>query len=219
MPWQEYQEAVAQLYEQLDELGCVHRSVTLPDKVTGQPRQIDVLVEFEAYEHRLRLVVDAKFHSEKLDVKDIEGVLALAEAVRASKTVIVAANGWTEPAAKKAEFEDCTLRLFTVEDALDLLVPNKWAMCPNCHRDCIVLDMDEATQYGGGVLWWLAGRCRICRYGFIWCQDCGENLGLPFNEEVTCGCGHVWRSDDQGLSIRLAPDDDDEVEDAEQPTS
>ena len=39
MTWQEYQEAVAQLYEQLDDLGEVQRSVTIPDKVTGQPRQ------------------------------------------------------------------------------------------------------------------------------------------------------------------------------------
>ncbi len=87
--WQEYQEAVGELYEQLDNLGTVHRSVTIPDKVTGQPRQIDVLVEIQAYGHTLRMIVDAKFHAEKLDVKDVEEVLALSNAVGGSKTVIV----------------------------------------------------------------------------------------------------------------------------------
>jgi Restriction endonuclease len=125
MTWQEYQDAVADLYEQLDDLGIVHRSVTIKDKITGQARQIDVLVEMKAYEHTLRMVVDAKFHSEKIDVKDVEEVLALADAVKANQVIIVAANGWTEPAGKKAEFHNCSLRLFTLEDALDQLVPDK----------------------------------------------------------------------------------------------
>jgi len=203
MTWQEYQEAVAQLYEQLDDLGSIRRSVTIPDKVTGQPRQIDVLVEIEAYGHYLRIVVDAKFHGEKIDVKDVEEVVALAGSVRASQAVIVAANGWTEPAAKKAEFQNCSLRLLSLEDALDLLVPDKWAMCPSCKKDCIVLDMEGVTGYGPGWLWWLAGKCRECKYGFVWCQDCGENIEMPFNEEVFCGCGHGWCSSDGGLSIRF----------------
>lgn len=203
MTWQEYQEAVARLYEQLDDLGSVQRNVTVPDKVTGQPRQIDVLINIEAYGHTLRLVVDAKFHSEKIDVKDVEGVLALADSVGASQAAIVAANGWTQPAAKKAESQDCMLRLLSLEDALDLLVPDKWEMCPNCNKDCIVLDMDGMTQYGSAWLWWLAGKCRECKYGFVWCQDCGENLELPFNQEVACGCGHLWRSLNEGLFVRL----------------
>lgn len=199
---------MAQLYEQLDNLGAVQQSVTIPDKVTGQPRQIDVLIEIKAYGQILRLVVDAKFHSEKIDVKDVEEVLALADSVRASQAVIVAANGWTEPASKKAEFQNCTLRLLSLEDALDLHVPDKWEMCPNCKKDCIVLDMDGITEYGSGWLWWLAGKCRDCKYGFVWCQDCGVNLELPFNKEVVCGCGHGWRSSDEGLIIRFNAVDD-----------
>ena len=41
MTWQEYQEAVAVLYEQADGFGNVIRNVMVPDKITGQPRQID----------------------------------------------------------------------------------------------------------------------------------------------------------------------------------
>jgi len=60
--------------------------VMIPDKVTGQPRQIDVLIEFEAYEHTLRLVVDAKFHSEKLDVRDVEGVFRINKLIHSGDT-------------------------------------------------------------------------------------------------------------------------------------
>jgi len=63
MTWQEYQEAVAVLYEQAEGFGNVRRNVMVPDKITGQSRQIDVLIEIEAKGHSLKMVVDAKFHT------------------------------------------------------------------------------------------------------------------------------------------------------------
>ncbi|MFP3681993.1 hypothetical protein SB725_33425, partial [Pseudomonas sp. SIMBA_041] len=79
-----------------------------------------------------------------IDIKEVESVLALAEAVGANKAIIVAANGWTEPAEKKADHVGCDLRLLSLEEAIDLLVPDKWEMCPSCLRDCIVLEDDGA---------------------------------------------------------------------------
>lgn len=51
MKWQEYQEAVAVLYEQLDGFGTIRRNVYLPDLVTGQPRQVDVMIEMTERGH------------------------------------------------------------------------------------------------------------------------------------------------------------------------
>jgi len=84
----------------------------------------------EAYGQTLRIVVDAKFYSTKIDVKDVEEVLALADAVKANQVIIVPANGWTEPSGKKAAFHGCALCLFTLEEALDILVPDKWENVP-----------------------------------------------------------------------------------------
>lgn len=100
MDWQECQEAVAVLYEQLDGLGAVKRNVFLPDKITGQRRQIDVLIEIVTKGHSVSIVVDAKFRATPIDVKDVEELLALANAVGAHKAV-VAANGWTKPSETK----------------------------------------------------------------------------------------------------------------------
>jgi hypothetical protein len=125
MEWQEYQEAVAILYEQAEGIGVVYRNVLLPDKVTGQMRQIDVLIELEAKGHQISILVDAKFRKDKFDVKDIEYVLALAEAGNAIKSVIVAANGWTGPSETKAEFCNMDLLLLSIDEALDLVVEDK----------------------------------------------------------------------------------------------
>lgn len=202
MNWQEYQEAVALLYEQADGFGNVSRNVMVPDKVTGQARQIDVLIEIDAKGHSIKMIVDAKFHSVPLDVREVESVLALAEAVGANKAVIVAANGWTNPAQTKADHAGCDLELLSVEDALELIVPDKWKMCPACGDDCIVLDQDGAATFNdGSVFWWLAGQCRGCKCARIHCQDCGSKAYIELRSSWVCGCGHRWSSADDGVAI------------------
>lgn len=202
MTWQEYQDAVAEFYEQVDDFGSVSRNVMVPDKITGQPRQIDVLIEINTKGHSLKLIVDAKFYALPLDVRDVESVLALAEAIGANKAIIVAANGWTGPAKKKADHVGCDLLLLSVEEALDLIVPDKWKMCPSCGVDCIVLDQDGAVMLNDASwFWWLAGQCRGCNCARIHCQDCGTKAYIDLSKSMTCGCGHIWASTEKGVTI------------------
>lgn len=140
MKWQEYQDAVGELYAQMEEIGEVKRNITIPDRVTGQPRQIDVWWEINGKGHKLGILIDAKMRAEPLDVKDIEEVLALSNAVGANLSIIVTTAGWTDPAAKKAEFEGMDLRLLSIEKALELVVPDYWRLCPTCEKDCIISD-------------------------------------------------------------------------------
>lgn len=204
MTWQEYQDAVALLYEQAQGFGHVSRNVLVPDTVTGQKRQIDVLIEIEAKGHSMKLMVDAKFHSVPIDVREVEAALALADAVGANKAVIIAASGWTAPAKTKAERAGCDLRLLSVEQALDLIVREKWMMCPACEADCIVLDQDGAVQLDDGlIIWWLAGQCRSCKCVRIHCQDCGVKAYTELNGVYVCGCGHAWSSTEEGVTIEF----------------
>ncbi len=203
MTWQEYQEAVGRLYEQAEGVGTVRKNITIRDRVTGQPRQVDVWVEIHARGHVLGLLIDAKFRRVKVDVKDVEEVLALADAVGANKCVLVATNGWTEPAEKKARSRGMDLRLLDLDQALDLIVEDKWAVCEACNSDCVVLDSDGWIDVDGSFLWWFAGRCRECKAGFSWCQECGETLFLRLEAEATCNCGYTWRNGPDGFSLRF----------------
>lgn len=203
MKWQEYQEAVAVLYEQLDGFGTVHRNVYLPDLVTGQRRQVDVMIEMAERGHSLRMLIDAKFHSSPLDVKDIEEVAALSQAVGAHKTIIVAANGFTSPAETKARFIQCDLMTLSMEEALDLIVPDKWMMCPVCSADCIVLDQPGAVEMRGAILWWLTGQCRGCKTALVSCQECGQMMLIKVNEDAVCQCGYTWFCNDHGTCLDI----------------
>ena len=204
MKWQEYQESVAVLYEQLEGFGTVQRNVYLPDLVTGQSRQVDVMIEMTERGHSLRMLIDAKFHSTPLDVKDVEEVVALSQAVGANKTIIVAANGFTSPAEAKARFIQCDLRTLSIEEALDLIVPDKWKMCPVCNADCIVLDQDGMMPFdNGSIFWWLAGQCRECNCARVHCQDCGQKMYIEIGKSLVCACGHEWHSTDEGVDIEF----------------
>ena len=202
MTWQEYQEAAAVFYEQADGVGTIERGVQIPDRITGQNRQVDALLTVETKGHTLRVLIDAKFHADPIDVKVVEEVAALADAVGACKSFIVCANGWTEPAGLKAKHLSCDLTILTLEDALELMVPDKWMLCPSCERDCIVLDQDGAIQTQSGMwIWWLAGACRECRHLVAWCQDCGDRYHLKPGETLECYCGYVWGNDAGKLSF------------------
>jgi hypothetical protein len=202
MTWQEYQVAAAALYEQMDGVGSVKRNIYIPDRITGQRRQVDAMLTIATKGHTLDILIDAKFHAEPIDVKVVEEVAALATAVGACKSVIVAANGWTQPAIAKAEHLSCALRLLSLEEGLDLIVPDKWMMCPSCLRDCIVMDQSNVVQAPLGMLiWWLGGACRECRYLIAWCQDCGDRYHLKPGETLECYCGYVWGNDAGKLSF------------------
>ena len=207
MKWQEYQEAVGQLYAQIDDIGVVHKNITLPDKITGQSRQIDVWIDIEAKSHKIGILVDAKFRKEKLDVKDIEEVNALALAVGANKAIIVATNGWTDPAQNKAKFIGMDLRVLTLEEALEILVPEKWILCPLCQEDCIVMETSGGLIVNGILSLLVAGRCRECQCALGWCWECGERFILEDGDVFQCPCGHDWKYSQRELCIRQSDDD------------
>lgn len=204
--WQEYQEAVGRLYEQMEGIGNVQKSITIPDKITKQPRQIDVWLELNIKSHKIGILIDAKFRKEKIDVKDIEEVLALANAVGANKSVLVALNGWTEPAQLKAEASGLDLRLWTLEQALDLIVPDKWVMCPVCENDCIVLEYGGGFEFEGRWSLLSVGQCRECRTVLARCWACGDEIFLKKDDELNCSCGHHWKNDASEPLVRVYGD-------------
>ncbi len=203
MKWQEYQEAVGEFYTQIDSIGKVFKNITLPDRITGHARQIDVWIEIEAKSHKIGILIDAKYRKEKIDVKDVEEVASLADAVGAKHAVLVALKGWTEPAGIKAQAIGLDLRLLTLEQALDLMVPDKWIICPQCETDCII-----ANHYGMIVdnMWSLltAGRCRECQTARIDCRACGDKMIINLNENIRCDCGHSWKNFPKSIKVRIS---------------
>ena len=202
MKWQEYQDAAGEFYFRAEGKGLVRKNIYKPDKVTGQARQIDCWIEAPVKGHLIKILVDAKFRKGKVDVKDVEEVRALGEAVGADKCFVICPNGWTKPAKRKAQFIGLDLRLLTVKSAVQALGIENWEICPNCENDYILMEMSGSIELDGLVFWWLAGQCRECESTLMWCQDCGDQMVAEAGKPRTCSCGHRWSVDENGLHLR-----------------
>jgi hypothetical protein len=194
MDWQEYQEAVGKLYTRLESMGTIQKNIYRPDKITGQKRQIDVWWEVNLGDHQINVLVDAKLKSRSIDIHDVDRVAALANAVNANKAIIVTNNGWTQPAKKKAEFIGMDVRILSIEEALDLVIPNKWMMCYECD-ECVVMDMDGILYLEKDELFfdWYAGRCRECKNLYLYCPQCGSRTIIEDSDPWKCNCAHTWK--------------------------
>lgn len=214
MTWQEYQDAVGILYEEMQGIGDVHKNKYIPDKVTGQKRQIDIWCEKQVGEHLIKILIDAKRRNEKIDVKDVEEVLALAEAVNADKCVIVTNSGWTEPAERKAKFCRMDLRILTFDEATDLIIEDKWLMCPSCKQDCIIMNEEGFIGLDDGtIFWWLGGKCRQCKCLVVNCQNCGSYLAIQKNSAEICICNCEWKNEIEGLNLQFIESEDEKFDD------
>lgn len=147
--------------------------------------------------YKIGIMIDAKLRKNDLDVKDVEEVLSLANAVGANKAVIVTNSGWTKPAERRAQFSGLDLRIFSVEEeALELVVPDMWKMCPSCYNDCIIMDKRNGLVVDGIVSIFFAGNCRGCKSALVWCQGCGWKRILETGEEEQCWCDDfLWGND------------------------
>jgi hypothetical protein len=204
MKWQDYQDAVGELYIQLGKGASIKKNILIPDKVTGQNRQVDVWLISHIAGHQINMLIDAKLRSSPIDVKDVEEILALSEAVKASKAVIVTNYGWTAPAKLKAEHHLMDLKLFSIEEALDVLVPNKWFMCYDCD-DCVIMDK-HGVLFRSDInlfFFWVAGSCRECKNLYLNCDECGSRVIIEDKDPWKCYCGHSWKLKNEQLYLKL----------------
>lgn len=202
MDWQEYQNAVSEFYVRAEGIGVVRSNIRIPDRITGQPRQVDCWLEADIKGHKLGILIDAKYHTNKINVNHVENVSALAESVGANKAIIVCSNGWTEPAKNKAKSIGMDLKLWTTKEAVEFMNPDFWMFCPVCDNGLIIMDNSGFNELNdGSVFWWIAGQCKECMGGVVWCQDCGQQLMAPYGKTQWCYCGHMWRFGNKGISL------------------
>ena len=206
MRWQDYEAAAVKLYKSYEGVGTVKHNQRIPDRVTGEPRQIDVLIEVKAKTHTIKIVIDAKKRSTPVDVRVVESVYELAQAVSAHVAIIVCSTGWTNPAKKKADFLGMQFKLLPIEEALKVLHPNFWEVCPSCNEDAIFMDTFAMTNpYSAMWVTTCIGHCFSCEYGKGWCWDCGQKFYLDKGVFFVCNCGHLWSISEKEPSVHLWP--------------
>ena len=117
--WKQFEELAASIQAELAPAAKVTANAKLRGK-SGRSRQIDVLIEQDAGQYKLRIVLDCKDYKNPVDLNDVESFLGLIEDVGAHKGAMVAANGFTGTAKIRAAAAG--LDLFRVVDTAN----HKW---------------------------------------------------------------------------------------------
>lgn len=129
-PGSELERLVSYLERQLGQ----HQKVTVEspkfvrDKVTGELREHDVLVTFEASHHSSTVSIECRDRSRKVTVNDVEGFVAKCRDCGIDKVAMVSPRGFSKTAAAKAE--RCGVRMLRVVDvaSFEWLVPRHFLL-------------------------------------------------------------------------------------------
>ena len=87
----------------------VERNVFLPSQLTGDPRQIDVLLRSEVACLSMLTIIECRDYKKKLNVTYVDGLHSKLLEVAAHKAVFVTRRGFTKGAMRKAERLKITL--------------------------------------------------------------------------------------------------------------
>lgn len=111
MDWKEYESEIAEHFRAEYPSASIKADARLLGRLSGVPRQIDLLIDDIICDMNIRIVVDAKWRNHRLDVKEVEEFLGLVKDVSAHKAIMIAPEGYTEAAISRAQRDDADLLL------------------------------------------------------------------------------------------------------------
>jgi len=101
--WKRFEELVAKIQADLAGDAVVTHNDRIMGRRSGVLRQIDVSIKSRVGQFHLLIVMDCKDYQRPLDVKDVEDFIGLSQDVAANKAALVAMNGYSEAARRRAE--------------------------------------------------------------------------------------------------------------------
>lgn len=108
-----FQELVAIIHSRLGSGWTVSESVLLPDGITGEPREVDVVARATVAGYDIYISVECRDHQRTADVTWVESMAKKHEHLPTSKLVLWSRSGFTKSARSKA----AALKIDTVSQA------------------------------------------------------------------------------------------------------
>jgi len=111
MDWKEYEEEIHNYFRSEYPTAKIVPNAHLVGRHSKTKRQIDLLVEIQVCDVIFRIVIDAKHRARKIDVKHVAEFLGLMRDVGAHKGLMIAREGFTLAAIKRAHSDDADVVL------------------------------------------------------------------------------------------------------------
>lgn len=111
MNWKEYEKEILTYFQET----YPETNISFDQKVLGKYskvlRQIDVLIVGEIAGYQIKIVVDCKYFSKKIDVKQVESFCSMVEDVEAHQGVLITKKGYSKAAINRAHFGNQKIEL------------------------------------------------------------------------------------------------------------
>jgi tetratricopeptide (TPR) repeat protein len=111
MDWQQYEREIEEQFRETYPSARITHNAKILGKFSKIERQIDLLIEEQAFDVAFRIVVDAKHRGRKLDVGDVEAFIGLTRDVEAHTGMMVAVEGYTPAAVNRVHHDDLDIIL------------------------------------------------------------------------------------------------------------
>lgn len=105
----------------------VESRVRLPDRITGMPREHDVLVTIEQAHHKIRIALECKDHARPVTVHMVEAFHQKCQDTGVQQGAIVSASGFAKTARQKAAHYGIRCLDIVTKDSFN------WILTPSFH--------------------------------------------------------------------------------------
>ena len=102
MNWKEYETEIADYFKSQFPNAEITHNASVDGRYSKVKRQIDILIEDYVAGNRIRIVIDGKFFSENIDVKDVEMFIGMLNDCEANKGLLITQQGFSRAAINRA---------------------------------------------------------------------------------------------------------------------
>lgn len=169
MTWRDYEKEIFDYFRTQYPTADISHNVSVDGRFSKTKRQIDILIEDYVAGNRIRIVVDGKFFSENIDVKDVEMFIGMLNDCEANKGLLITQVGFSQAAINRAFYDLMDIELdilnfkdlhkfqafggvpYSGEHGVVLPAPFGWILDGTKRRGML------ATLYERGLTWEQAG--------------------------------------------------------------
>ena len=232
MNWKDYEKEVHAYFSQMYPNSKITYDAKIVGRYSKRERQIDVLIEDDIAGFPLKIVVDAKYFSENIDVKCVESFISMIEDVNANQGLLVTQKGYSDAAINRAYYGPQEIELdvlnfkellehqslkaipYTGKNSLLLSAPFGWVI-DNRKQDAFL-----ACLYQRGIDLSMAQKKHEWMYFSFWHKDQNAStiheLVVTQNEQMASDYNNLRiyesrapkRNDDRETYIRIAQFDE-----------
>lgn len=111
MDWKKYENEIYETFKEAYPNAKISYNQKIIGRYSKVERQIDVLIEGRIAGKKLRLVIDGKYYSKNIDVKEVDSFISMIEDIDAAQGILITSKGYSEAAINRAYYGPTDIEL------------------------------------------------------------------------------------------------------------